>query len=421
MVKRGLILFLTAIFLLNSAVIYPGEALSLDSLIKEAKEKNPEILSAKKSWESALAKVPQAKSLEDPTIGLKFEKMKGGPLRFDKAMPEDRMLSFSQFFPFFGKLPLKEKIAVVEAQMIAAQYKDKELEVINAVKGAYYDLFMNHKEIELNEQNLKFLESISKIAEARYIVGKLQQEDLFKINLEIASLSNKVANLRQERSAKETRINTLLSRDPEGGLGVPELDEGAPFDNDIGRLYKLTLQNQPELLVFSYAIEKNKYAKSLAQKSYFPDLFGELVMRGITSGSIGPWDLMLAFTVPIWFWTKQRYQVKEAIADLEGAEAAYTAMKNRAFSGTKDIAVKTEIARGKIELYRKSMIPLLEGSINSSVAAFSSGKGELMTLLDSERMLIETRMDYYRFLVEYNMGLADLERTVGSELTETLK
>jgi len=421
MVKRGLILFLTAIFLLNSAVIYPGEALSLDSLIKEAKEKNPEILSAKKSWESALAKVPQAKSLEDPTIGLKFEKMKGGQLRFDKAMPEDRMLSFSQFFPFFGKLPLKEKIAVVEAQMIAAQYKDKELEVINAVKGAYYDLFMNHKEIELNEQNLKFLESISKIAEARYIVGKLQQEDLFKINLEIASLSNKVANLRQERSAKETRINTLLSRDPEGGLGVPELDEGAPFDNDIGRLYKLTLQNQPELLVFSYAIEKNKYAKSLAQKSYFPDLFGELVMRGITSGSIGPWDLMLAFTVPIWFWTKQRYQVKEAIADLEGAEAAYTAMKNRAFSGTKDIATKTEIARGKIELYRKSMIPLLEGSINSSVAAFSSGKGELMTLLDSERMLIETRMDYYRFLVEYNMGLADLERTVGSELTETLK
>ena len=421
MVKRGLILFLTAIFLLNSAVIYPGEALSLDSLIKEAKEKNPEILSAKKSWESALAKVPQAKSLEDPTIGLKFEKMKGGPLRFDKAMPEDRMLSFSQFFPFFGKLPLKEKIAVVEAQMIAAQYKDKELEVINAVKGAYYDLFMNHKEIELNEQNLKFLESISKIAEARYIVGKLQQEDLFKINLEIASLSNKVANLRQERSAKETRINTLLSRDPEGGLGVPELDEGAPFDNDIGRLYKLTLQNQPELLVFSYAIEKNKYAKSLAQKSYFPDLFGELVMRGITSGSIGPWDLMLAFTVPIWFWTKQRYQVKEAIADLEGAEAAYTAMKNRAFSGTKDIATKTEIARGKIELYRKSMIPLLEGSINSSVAAFSSGKGELMTLLDSERMLIETRMDYYGVLVEYNTNLADLERTVGLELTETQK
>lgn len=419
--KKIFVLFLAGVLLVESGILYSTEILSLDSLIKEAKEKNPGILSAKKKWESSLARVPQAKALEDPTVGLKFEKMKGGAFKFDKAMPEDRMLSFSQFFPFFGKLPLKEKIAVVEAQMAAAEYKDKELEVINGVKNAYYGLYMNHKEIELNEQSLQFLESVSKIAEARYIVGKLQQEDLFKINLEIASLSNKVANLRQEQSAKETRINTLLSRDPEGGLGAPELNEDVPFDSDVGSLYKLTLQNQPELLVFSYAIEKNKYAKSLAQKSYLPDFLGELVLRGITSGGIGPWDLMLAFTVPIWFWTKQKYQIKEAIADLEQAEAAYTAMKNRALAETKDMATKTEIAKSKIELYRKSLIPLLEGSINSSVAAFSSGKGELMTLLDSERMLIETRIDYYGALVDYNTNLADLERIVGLELTETQK
>ena len=417
--KRIFVLFLTAVFLLNNIALYAGDTLSLDSLIKEAKERNPEILAAKKKWESSLARVPQAKALDDPTVGLKFEKMKGGPVRFDKAMPEDRMLSFSQFFPFFGKLPLKEKIAVVEAQMAAAEYKDKELEVVNMVKDAYYDLYMNHKEIELNEQSLKFLESISRIAETRYITGKLAQEDLFKINLEIASLSNKIANLKQEQSAKKTRINAILNRDPEGELGVPELSEGASVDSDINQLYKLAIQNQPELLVFSYAIEKNKYAKSLAQKSYFPDLFGELVMRGITSGSIGPWDLMLAFTVPIWFWTKQRYQVKEAIADVEEAEAAYTAMKNRSMAETKDMATKMGIAKSKIGLYKDNMIPLLEGSINSSVAAFSSGKGELMTLLDSERMLIETEMDYYRVLVEYNTNLADLERTIGSELTET--
>jgi len=30
-------------------------------------------------------------------------------------------------------------------------------------------------------------------------------------------------------------------------------------------------------------------------------------------------------------------------------------------------------------------------------------------------MLIEAKMDYYKALVEYNMNLADLERTVGME------
>ena len=36
-------------------------------------------------------------------------------------------------------------------------------------------------------------------------------------------------------------------------------------------------------------------------------------------------------------------------------------------------------------------------------------------LLDSQRMLVETKMEYYRALVEYNMNLADLERQSGLE------
>ncbi len=39
-----------------------------------------------------------------------------------------------------------------------------------------------------------------------------------------------------------------------------------------------------------------------------------------------------------------------------------------------------------------------------------------MMLLDSQRMLIEAKMNYYNALVEYNMNLADLERAVVMDL-----
>jgi outer membrane protein TolC len=139
-------------------------------------------------------------------------------------------------------------------------------------------------------------------------------------------------------------------------------------------------------------------------------------LRGITAGGVGPWDLMLAFSVPFWFWTKQRYEVKEAVANLEEAEAAYQAMKNKALSETKNLFTKVEIARNKIELYKTNLIPILEASIESSLAGFRSGKSDFMMLLDTERMLIETKMNYYMALVEYNMNLADLERSVGTDL-----
>ena len=399
------------------------EPLNLEALIKEARQNNPDILAAKKRWEASIARAPQAKSLDNPNLGLSFEKVPRGTLRLNKTMSQDRMLSLSQMLPWFGKLSLKGKIALLESQMAASEYKNKELTVINEVKNSYYDLFMHHKTIELNQESLVFLETIAKIAEARYIVGEIPQEELFKINLEMARLSNDIKNHEAEERAHQTHLNTLLNREPEGLLGIHEfsLKEDASFNKDINLLYKLTLENQPELIIFSYAIEKNKYAKSLAKKSVFPDIMTGIVQRGIMSGAIGPWDLMLAFSVPLWFWTKQRYEIKEAVANLEEAEAVYQAMQNKAFAEVKDLAISIEIAKNKINLYKSNLIPILESTIASSLSGFRSGKGDFMALLDNLRMLIETKMEYYKALVEYNMSLADLERAVGINLTEVKK
>jgi len=421
MFKKIFILFLAGVFLLSYGLSYGDAPLSLDSLIREAKEKNPEILAAKKRWEASLTRIPQAKSLDNPNVGVTFEKIPRGTLKLNKTMPEDRMLSVTQMFPFLGKLSLKGKIALMESQMAASEYKGKELEIINEVKKAYYDLFMNYKEIELSQDSLKILAAIAKIAEAKYTVGEIPQEDLFKLNLEIAKLSNKIQNLKQEQEAKKTLLNSLLNHSPESPLDAPRIDEAISFAKDINLLYKLTITNSPELIIFSYAIEKNKFAKSLAKRSFFPDIMAGIVQRGITSGTLGPWDLMLAFSVPFWFWTKQRYEVKEAIANLEEAQAAYQAMKNQALSETKDVFTKIEIAKNKVKLNQANLIPLLEASINSSLAAFKSGKGDVMLLLDNIRMLIETKMNYYQALVEYNMNLADLERLVGVDLNEVKK
>ncbi|MBP7088055.1 MAG: TolC family protein [Candidatus Omnitrophica bacterium] len=418
MIKKSFIFILIIMFILSSSSIFAEQPLFLEALIKEVRESNLDILAAKKRWEASLLKIPQAKSLDNPNVDFSFMKIQKGTIKLDKTMPEDRVLSISQMFPLFGKLTLKGKIAFIESQISASEYKDKELEVINKLKNTYYDLFMNYKVMELNQDSLRLLETIAKIAEAKYTVGNVGQEEISKMNLEIARLSNNIINLKQERSSKETQINALLNRPLESKLTTPELKEDLSFNQDVSPLYQLALQNQPELLIFSYVIEKNKHAKSLAKRNLLPDLMTEIGLRGITSGGIGPWDLMLAFSVPFWFWTKQRYEIKEAIANLEEAEIAYQAIKNVVFSKIKDLLVQIDIAKNKLNLYKHNLVPLLENSISASLSAYRSGKGDLMLLLDTERMLIETKIDYYNVLVEYNARLSDLERYIGISLSE---
>jgi len=418
MFTKAAVIFMVVVLCVAQGAVYSADTLSLDALITEARQNNPDILAARKRWEASVARVPLSKSLEDPSIGIAFEKIPRGTLKLNKTMPDGRMLSFSQFLPFFGKLSLKGKIAVVESQMFAAEYKAEELDVINRVRNAYYELFLNYREEGLIRESLALLEGIAKVAEKKYTVGYISQEEVYKIHLEAARLNNALQNLGQERSSRQTLLNSLLNRDPEAPLGIPQLSEDASFSPDTKSLYQSVVMNQPELLIFSYAIERNKHSKALVKRSFFPDLMASIVQRGITSGTLGPWDLMLSFSVPLWFWTKQKYEVKEAIASLEEAEAAYQAMQNRAFAEIKDLAVKVEVAKNKIRLYKTDLIPLLESSIAVSTAAFRSGEGDFMMLLDNQRMLVGTWMDYYRVLAEYHMSLADLERQAGVNLSE---
>lgn len=124
MIKKILIIFLAIIFPFNSGFLYSSESLSLDFLIKEARDNNPEILAAKKRWEASLAWIPQAKSLNNPSVGFSFMKIPKGTLKLDNTMSQDRVLFISQMFPFFGKLSLKGKIAIAQSQMAASEYKN---------------------------------------------------------------------------------------------------------------------------------------------------------------------------------------------------------------------------------------------------------------------------------------------------------
>src|SRR3989338_5699720 len=126
--KKIIAVFIILVLLVSANILPAQEVLPLADLIKEAQSKNPEILAAKKRWEASRHRIPQMKSLDNPTIGLNFEKIPRSTFQLNNTMPEDRMLSVTQMFPFFGKLPLRGKIALAESQVLSAEEHTSELQ-----------------------------------------------------------------------------------------------------------------------------------------------------------------------------------------------------------------------------------------------------------------------------------------------------
>ncbi|MBF0494697.1 MAG: TolC family protein, partial [Candidatus Omnitrophica bacterium] len=227
---------------------FPGEkTISLDAVIEDAAKSNPEILAAKRGFEAANARIPQAASLSDPEIGFEYDRITA-----DRELSGNPMktVSVSQDIPFPTKLYLRAKIASKLAKMAYENYKAKEREIISRVKSAYAELFITYKTIEIGEENKNVLEQLYKTAEAKYSSGTAPERNALRARFELARVENELILLEQKRLTAQARLNVLLNKDPREKIGIPESAPMIKFNRTLDDLSHTALEGNPELKAY---------------------------------------------------------------------------------------------------------------------------------------------------------------------------
>jgi outer membrane protein, heavy metal efflux system len=394
-------------------------SLTLADAIAEAIEKNPEIAAIRARLRSMEAKAKQAPYLEDPEIVLQAM---GVPLRSpaDLGRSDTNTIGIRQKFPFFGKLGLKEKVALQEAKMVGEQLRGKEREIISKVKTTYADLFMAQKAIGIVREQLELIDLAVRATDARYRVGQVTQQDIFKALLEQTGLMNQLVAAEQEEQVSEVKLNALLNRSPQVAASAPEelkLPEPSLVAAD---LEEAALANRPELREAERGIERAERMYDLADKNRkFPDfMLGWDYARMPTDMTKNRYQAMINITVPFSPWTigRRNQEVEEALAEISAAKATREATKNMTLSEIGEALAKVRAGQKSLELYREGLLPQAEMSFRAAMSAYQAGRVEFVSLLEAQRALRETRMGYYRAQTALIQNLADLERAVGKDL-----
>ena len=409
--RSAFVFTILAVIWASTAIAENNPPYSLDSLLKEAIASNPEILSAKNAFDSASARIPQAASLNDPMIEYEYDKITA-----DRMLTGDPMNTFSvtQDIPFPTKLFLRAKIASKLAKMAYENYKAKERDIVSMVKTAYSELSLIYKTIDINKENKSVLDQLSKTATTRYGAGSGTQADALKAQVELASVDNELIMLEQKRLTAQAKLNILLNRDPKEDIGVPLSEKAIKFDRTLADLYRLTLDNNPELKAYRYAIERGKAAYDLSINEYLPDFtikFKQMVAKGRAES--GSWAGMVGVTIPLWFFEKQAFGVKEMRSDLAMIKAEYKGKENSVLFEVNDAYARVVANKKIIELYETAFIPQAQEAVDIALKGYESGKSDFLTLLDSQRMLINFKLDHYKAILELRIALADLERIGG--------
>jgi outer membrane protein TolC len=309
---------------------------------------------------------------------------------------------------------------VKEAEMVAALLRAKERDVAAQVKNAYYEIFLTLKAIEIHHRQIELFKEVFEIANVRYRAGKGAQVDVLKSSVELSKLENELPVLEQQRETAKAKLNLLLSHAPQSPLGEP-VEPSGPAERRkrpaLETLQQMAVQSRPELRAVDLEIARSQAATALAQKQYYPD-FNVMVERFQNFGARDGFGGMVSMSLPFSFWTKPKYDagVREAAANEESIKASFQVLKNQILFEVKDLLAKIEAAEKMIALYKTTVLPQAQQTLESARIGYQTGKAEFLTLLDAQRAIKDFQLDYHKALTTFEQRLAELERAVGLEL-----
>jgi cobalt-zinc-cadmium efflux system outer membrane protein len=394
--------------------------LKLDSLVAEALQNNPQLRAARHQTAAAQTRIDQVTSWDAPQVGVELFQtpIKSFPNPFKDGMETDYFIQ--QMFPFPGKLSFMGKAAESNANMLDQGYNALRRKIIRELKSAYYELYLVQRKIEINAENQDLMRRFVEIASKQYEVGMGKQPDILRAQTELSTLVSSGLNLQREKRVIESMINTILNRPANALLGyAPEIEANIPtwtFD----QLRALALENRPEVLAMNYNIEMNKAELSLSKREYFPDLMARVMYKDMAMTKDDFWAAMVGISIPIapWASSKVTSKVDENELNVKNAEEQYNNMKNMALFEVQDALVKVQTNQNIVVLYKHTTIPQAEQTLQSTVAAYQTGKTEFLMLIDAYRMLLMARLDYYMAVMNFMASQAQLEQAVGLDIAE---
>ncbi|HET6348957.1 MAG TPA: TolC family protein [Candidatus Krumholzibacteria bacterium] len=416
----GLALAVPAFAQEPSAPVLDG---TVESFVNAAIAASPMLAAARYRADATRSAAGTRGALPDPMLG--FGYFISTPET--RVGPQQSMWMLNQRLPFFGTLSLERKVATRTADIADRSYDRQLIELRYDVQRAFYEYYAAVKTREVLGEERDLLTRMEAVAQIRYGSGLVSQQDALKAELSLSQVEDDIQVTERRRIDAASQLNTLLNRpltaDLPAPVGADSLLTAPPADT----LVAIALERRPEIQSTQIEIDRANDSRSLARRSYFPDLtlgaqyvqVGEAVMPNVADSGKDIWQVNATINIPLWIG-KRTAAVDQAEADAARARSEKMSWDVRIRNEVQDAGKRVAIARDRVLLYRNSIIPQAEQTFQASEADYQTAKADFLTYLDSERMLLSVRRKYFDVVSDYGAQRAMLERAVGVPL-ETIE
>lgn len=420
----------------EDVVAGPHASTELARYLRIAAENSPALMEAFEKWKAAAEKVNQEGYLPNPTVNLGWYLE---PVQ-TRTGNQRASIGLAQSFPWFGTLSLQEKQAALEADALKALLDDAAFQIFYEVKKVYYEYAYLARAVEINRETLNLITYLEGVVRSRYESGLADYSDLIRLQVELATLEDRIRTLEELRTPLVSALNAAMGRDMNEDIPWPDsvpLMEPVMEDEEIMVLLK---SGTPRLLASNLRVTKAETGVDLARKSYYPDFTVSLstiltdntaLRRGQSvsqDGDVGfaasrttegagrdPVIAGLSIKLPIWFG-KNAAAVREAKARKRAAMASEIDLEKSLAADLRMALYKYRDAERQVALYENTLIPKATQALGATIESYQSGLATMGDFLQTEKTLLELELAQARALSEQAQRMAQMESILGREI-----
>ena len=422
--KRTCLLLAFSFFVMTASGLAaePPSPLKLQTVLETAVQNNPTVIESQKRWTEKAARVPAASALPNPKIGVMWDDLTTPNPFGGSAMMVEYRLSQEIMNP--AKRSAMGKMALKDAQMAQANYQDKRMEIYATTKQAYYDLLYSGQALTVGRENQQIMGQLAQLAQINYSTGMVSLQDALRAQTEFSKMTTDLLNMAAMEAIARARLNTLMGRPADTALVLAEEFIAPPPQFDLSALQKTAVVDKPSVVGMQRQIEMSQSGVKLARAESLPDFEVELGYKvwkqesGMDAvAKHDTWKVGLMMMIPIW-QSKNSALLKSAAAGLEASQASLAAMQNMAALDVQMAVVEAQSAWRRIDLYKNTIVPVAEQTLQAGIVGYTNGKVDFMAALDSVNSLRNARLDYYKARVDYEKAIAALEKAIGRPLND---
>jgi len=289
-------------------------------------------------------------------------------------------------------------------------------DVLTSVRVAWLETHYWREAHEIALDSRPFFDDLVTITRSLYSVGRKDQQDVLRAELELSRLDDRIIDMSKQHSRARAALSEWIGDESSRPVAekLPEWTAAPPLE-----VLTENLQTHPALMAADSGVEARGAGVELAREQYKSDWALDLGY-GYRDGSLPNGEprsdfvsLAVTFDLPFFRSKRQDRSLRAALSEKRAAKQSREEILRRLSSQLDAEYVRWKDLGRRLDLYERLILSVSADNAEAALAAYQSEAGDFADVMRGYVDDLNTRLDYVRLQKERAQSFAILANLGG--------